>query len=107
MHTIVVRIGLVAGAALVLAAGPADARLIHRREARQDARVAAGVENGKLSSAEAQRLGQQEGAIKNEEHAMREANGGRLTVPERRALTRQRNQLSHRIYRQKHDGNGN
>jgi len=105
MHKVIVRIGLVAGAAVVLAAGSADARLIRRREARQDARIAAGVENGKLSPAEAQRLGKQEAAVKNEEQAMREANGGRLTVPERRALTRQQNQLSRRIYRQKHDGN--
>lgn len=105
MQKVIVRIGLVAGAAAVLVAGSADARPIRRREARQDARIAAGVENGELSPAEAQRLGKQEAAIKNEEQAMRAADGGRLTVPERRVLAHQQNRLSHRIYRQKHDGN--
>jgi hypothetical protein len=105
MKQVIVRIGLVAGAALILAAGSADARPIHRREARQEARIAEGVDSGKLSGAEAQRLGRQEATIAKEEQAMRDANGGRLTVPERRALTRQQNHLSHRIYRQKHDGN--
>ena len=105
MQQTFVRLGLIAGAAVLLAAGSADARPIHRREARQDARIEAGVQNGALSGAEAQRLGRQEAAIGKEEQAMRDANGGRLTVPERRALTRQQNHLSHRIYRQKHDGN--
>jgi hypothetical protein len=101
----IVRFGLVSGVAVILAAGSADARMIHRREARQEARIGAGVASGQLSGAEAQRLGKQEAAIAHEEHAMREANGGRLTLPERRVITRQQNGLSRRIYRQKHDGN--
>jgi len=106
MTTGILRVGpLMVAVAILVTVSPVGARLIHRREARQKARIAAGVTTGKLSPAEAGRLEQQEAAVEHEEKAMRAANGGRLSLPERRVLTRQQNRLSRRIYRQKHDGN--
>lgn len=97
---------LLALAVLVaLASTPAAAADIARRKVRQQARIGAGVATGTLSPQEAGRLQTQEAALDHEEHAMREANGGRLTLPERRVLSHQQNRLSRRIFVQKHDGN--
>jgi hypothetical protein len=91
--------------ACVLGARAAGAGEVDRRKQRQQNRIAAGVESGRLSPAEAGRLERQEAAVDREEHAMRDANGGRLMPGERRVVNRQQNRLSRRIFRQKHDGN--
>ena len=105
----VVRLRLTAGA-LVLAtclgaAQQAPAGEIQRRKARQQRRIGDGVASGRLSPQEGARLEHQEATLNKEENAMREASGGHLTPGERRVINRQQNQLSRRIYRQKHDGN--
>ncbi len=100
-HT--VRLALVLGIAASVV--PAHARDIARRKERQQHRIAAGVESGRLSPAETGRLERQETALNDEEQAMRAANGGSLSAGERRVLTHQQNRLSRRVWRQKHDGN--
>jgi hypothetical protein len=92
-------------ALVALATASVHARDIDARKARQQRRIAAGEKNGKLSPKEAARLERQEAALNHEEQAMRAANGGTLTGGERRVLTHEQNHLSHRIWRQKHDGN--
>ncbi len=95
----------IAAVALSVAASDVHAGRIHRRQDRQQGRIAGGAATGKLSPQEASRLEAQEGAIKREEQAMRDANGGHLTAGERRVINHQQNRVSRRIYRQKHDGN--
>jgi hypothetical protein len=90
---------------VALAASPTLARDIARRKVRQAARIDAGAATGRLSSQEASRLEHREAGLSKEESAMREANGGRLSMGERRVLTHQQNRLSRQIWRQKHDGN--
>jgi hypothetical protein len=100
------RVGmLVAAVALFVMAQPATAGEIQRRKNRQQHRIAAGVEKGKLSPAEASRLEHQEDAINKEEQAMKDANGGKLSRAERREINHQQNKASRHIYRQKHDAN--
>jgi hypothetical protein len=96
---------LLLAALLVCVPATASARDIARRKVREDARIADGVATGALSPQEAGRLGAQENALDREEEAMRDANGGRLTIGQRRVLTRQQKRLSRRIFVQKHDGN--
>jgi hypothetical protein len=96
---------VVAATALLAASHAARAGEIQRRKQRQQNRIAAGIESGKLSPKEASRLETQEGALNREEQAMRDANGGHLGPGQRRVINRQQNRLSRRIFRQKHDGN--
>lgn len=100
---------VIAGLLAVVVAVPARAvesgHSVNKRMRRQNHRINEGLHNGKLSPKEADRLRNQEGALKDEEHAMREANGGKLSKGDRRVLQNQENRLSHRIHRQKHDGN--
>jgi len=100
------RVGmLVAAVALFVVAQPARAGEIERRKKRQQNRIAKGVENGKLSPAEASRLEHQEDSINKEEQAMKQANGGHLSRAERREINHQQNKASRHIYKQKHDAN--
>jgi len=76
---------------------------VDRREARQQERIAEGVERGQLTPRETQRLEGQEARIQNEIRTDRAANGGHLTAAERRSINRQENRVSRHIYAQKHD----
>jgi len=96
---------VVAAVALLGVSRDAGAGRIQRRKQRQQNRIEAGVKGGKLSPEEASRIEGQEGAINREEQAMRDANGGHLSAAQRRVINRQQNRESHRIFRQKHDGN--
>jgi hypothetical protein len=73
-----------------------------RKEVQQD-RIANGVADGQLTAGEASRLEKKEGAIDQEQRDMRALDGGKLTAADKTALEKQQNQLSHQIYRQKHD----
>ena len=92
-----------AAAALFLAAAPAraDGR-IHRREGRQQRRIAHGVESGQLTPRETARLERGEARLHREIRHDR-IDGGGLTKRERARIERQQDRMSHRIYRQKHD----
>ncbi|MFB3813968.1 MAG: hypothetical protein ACE14L_07630 [Terriglobales bacterium] len=74
---------------------------ITARNRAQQMRIGQGIQNGSLTAAEAARLERQEANL-NRREAHMASNG--LTRGERRAITVQQNNMSRRIYRQKHDG---
>jgi len=92
-------------AAAVLMAGQVTAASIEHAKKRQEQRIENGEKSGRLSPSEAERLEKRENAINQEEQAMRQANGGKLTKGERHVVRKQQKGLSHRIYKQKHDQN--
>ncbi len=101
MKTLLARIA-VAAVALSLTV-PALAAEVDRREARQQARIADGVQSGELTPRETARLERKEARIDREIKHDRAANGGTLTPAERRSINRQQNRVSRQIYRNKHD----
>jgi hypothetical protein len=78
---------------------------INKREAVQQHRIAQGIESGTLTPREAATLERQEARINALEAKARRTGGG-LSPKERAELNRLLNSESHRIYRQKHDGQG-
>jgi len=76
---------------------------VDRREGRQQARIAEGVESGQLTAGETARLERQEQRIDNQIKAERAANGGHLTAAERAQVNREQNRESRRIYAAKHN----
>ena len=76
---------------------------VDRREGRQQARIAEGVESGQLTAGETARLERQEQRIDNQIKAERTANGGHLTAAERAQVNREQNRESRRIYAAKHN----
>ena len=81
-----------------------DPAIQQRKENQQD-RIANGVEKGQLTAGETAKLETKEAAVNKEIKTDRAANGGKLTPQERRQVNRQQNQLSHQIYRDKHNAN--
>src|SRR3981081_248192 len=80
----------IAGLILTLAV-PALAAEVDRREARQQQRIAEGVENGSLTPRETRNLERRETKIHNEIKRDRAANGGHLTPAERAKINREQN----------------
>ena len=75
-----------------------------RKENQQD-RIARGVKSGQLTAGETANLETKEAAINGETKADRAANGGKLTVAEKKQINGQQNQLSKQIYKDKHNAN--
>jgi hypothetical protein len=90
---------------LTLTSAPAFAQNLNKREARQQQRIAEGIENGSLTPKETARLEKQEARIKQLQAKDRQSGGG-LSDKERDELNHLLNTESHRIYAQKHDGQG-
>jgi hypothetical protein len=67
------------------------------------ARIANGVESGRLSPNETRNLEGREANVNREVRNERQANGGTLTPPERQQVNRQQNNLSRSIYDDKHN----
>jgi len=84
---------------------PAFAQNLRKRDERQQHRIAQGIESGSLTPKEAARLEQQEARIRQLQEKDRKSGGG-LSPKERTELNRLLNTESHRIYVQKHDGQG-
>ncbi len=76
---------------------------IQERKTDQQQRVAQGVRSGQLTARETGHLERQEAGINHEERAMRAQDNGHLTKADKHLLTRQQNQESKRIYRDKHN----
>lgn len=74
---------------------------LDRRMGNQDRRIEQGVASGQLTPREAARLRRAEARLKRH-HDIAKADG-KVTRAERRALQREANRTSARIYRQKHD----
>jgi hypothetical protein len=102
-----VRLTTIAALALTVSGATAFAgpRNINKRQARQQHRIAEGIENGSLTARETARLEKQEARINSLEAKDRQSGGG-LSPDERKELNRLLNTQSHRIYHQKHDAQG-
>ena len=74
-----------------------------RKENQQD-RIAQGVKSGQLTAGETAKLERQQQGINRETAGMREANGGKLTQADKKAVNQQQNQASKNIYNKKHNG---
>src|ERR1700689_5455048 len=74
-----------------------------RRENQQD-RIAQGVKNGQLTAGETSRLENREQGINREVGADKQANGGKLTGADKKAINQSQNRTSRAIYRDKHNG---
>src|SRR5579871_2091306 len=98
------RVATIVSLGLTLSA-PAFAQNLNKREARQQHRIAEGIENGSLTPKEAARLEKQEARIKTLQAKDRQSGGG-LSDKERDELNRLLNTESHRIYVAKHNGDG-
>ena len=75
---------------------------VNKRQHRQHARIADGVQSGELTRSEAKALRTEQRAIRAEEREFK--SDGVLTKGERRELHRDLNESSRDIYREKHDG---
>ena len=76
---------------------------VDRREDRQQARIAQGVQSGQLTPGETARIERREQRIDNQIQAERAANGGHLTAAERAQVNREQNRVSRHIYAAKHN----
>ncbi|MEW5740575.1 MAG: hypothetical protein AB1938_16725 [Myxococcota bacterium] len=93
---------LFAAAALLLAT-PALAAPVGARSANQQARINQGVRSGELTGPEAARMQRQHNRLERE-IARDRVDGGGFTAKERAKAQYKQDQLSKRIYVQKHDG---
>lgn len=84
-------------------ATPPTGKQIAERKTDQQERIGQGVKSGQLNAREAGRLEHQEAGINKEERGMRAQDNGHLTKADRKLLTRQQNQESRRIYKDKHN----
>ncbi len=76
---------------------------VNRREARQQKRIANGINNGSLTPGEASRLEKREAGIQNQEQRDMAKHNGHLTKAEQAQLNRRENRTSRAIYRDKHN----
>jgi hypothetical protein len=75
---------------------------VNRRVRRQGNRINQGVASGRLSPQQAQQLRANDAAIKAQERADVQANGGYLTKRQQRQLNQEQNANSRLIYDEKH-----
>jgi hypothetical protein len=73
-----------------------------RKENQQD-RIANGVASGQLTAGETANLEKKESNLNKEEKLMRSEDSGKLTGADRKVLNQQQNQLSKKIYQDKHN----
>ena len=72
-----------------------------RRENQQD-RIANGVRNGSLTAGQTAKLENKEQGVNRTVSGMRQANGGKLTNADKKAVNGQQNKVSKQIYNKKH-----
>ena len=77
---------------------------IGQRRQNQQNRIAQGIRSGQLRPGEAANLEKKEQGVNREVAGMRQANGGKLTNADRKAVNQQQNKLSNQIYDKKHNG---
>ena len=79
-------------------------KTINQRKENQQDRIGQGIQSGQLTAGEASKLETKESDLNKEERLMRTEDNGKLTSADKKALTQQQNQLSNRIYKDKHNG---
>ena len=82
---------------------PVTGKTIQERKTDQQDRIAQGVKSGQLTAGETGKLEHQEAGINKEEAGMKAEDNGHLTKADKTLLTKQQNQESKRIYRDKHN----
>ncbi len=81
---------------------PPEKGEVNKRLENQQDRIAAGVNDGKLTDSQTAKLETQEAGINKEEAGMRAQDNGKLTAQDKKTLNHQLNQESHRIRRDEH-----
>ncbi len=76
---------------------------INQRKENQQDRVSQGVQSGQMTAGEAANVEKKESNINGEERDMRKLDNGHLTASDRATLNQQQNQLSNKIYQDKHN----
>src|SRR5215470_2940780 len=82
---------------------PVTGQTIQQRKENQQDRIGQGVQSGQLTAGEAANLEKKEAAVNQEERDMRKLDNGKLTTADKKTLTQQQNQLSNKIYQDKHN----
>ena len=77
---------------------------INQREQNQQNRIANGVKNDKLTPGQTARLEKGEQRLQNNEKKDMAKDNGHLTKQNQRQLNHEANNMSKRIYKDKHDG---
>jgi hypothetical protein len=93
---------MIVAATVTLMGAAAQTNQVNQRKENQQDRVAQGIKSGQLTSGETGRLETKEAAINQEVRTDRTLNGGKLTGQEKQIVNRQQNQMSRKIYRDKH-----
>jgi hypothetical protein len=78
-------------------------REVGQRQRNQQSRIAQGVKSGQLTAGETAKLENQQQGVNGEVHGMRQANGGKLTQADKKAVNQQQNKASANIYNKKHN----
>jgi hypothetical protein len=76
---------------------------VGQRQENQQDRIAQGVKSGQLTAGETAKLENQQQGINREVGGMRQANGGKLTQADKKAVNQQQNKASKNIYNKKHN----
>jgi hypothetical protein len=76
---------------------------VNQRKENQQDRIANGVQSGQLTAGETRNLERKESNLNQEERDMRKLDNGHLTAADRATLNQQQNQLSNKIYQDKHN----
>jgi hypothetical protein len=76
---------------------------VGQRQENQQDRIAQGVKSGQLTAGETAKLENQQQGINKEVSGMRQANGGKLTNADKKAVNQQQNKASKNIYNKKHN----
>ena len=76
---------------------------VGQRQENQQDRIAQGVKSGQLTAGETAKLENQQQGINKEVNGMRQANGGKLTKADKKAVNQQQNKASKNIYNKKHN----
>ena len=77
---------------------------VNRRETNQQNRIANGIKNGQLKPGQAARLERGEQRLQNNEKKDMAKDNGHLTKQDQKQLNHEANNMSKRIYKDKHDG---
>lgn len=76
---------------------------VRQRKINQQARIHQGVKSDELTRGEKRHIEKKEHALNQEERDMRKMDNGKLTAQDRKTLNQQQNQLSKKIYKDKHN----
>src|SRR5450631_1663326 len=93
---------MMVAATVTLMGAAAQTNQVNQRKENQQDRIANGVASGKLSAGQTARREKGATDLNQEVKADRSANGGKLTPAEKKQVNQQQNQMSRKIYRDKH-----